>query len=57
MVVHQMFDTMLSFAVRVLGGEIPDDDATAVLAFEQIYSFVVPHVREELLFEGDFRTA
>lgn len=48
---------MLSFAVRVLGGEIPDDDATAVLAFEQIYSFVVPHVREELLFEGDFRTA
>lgn len=42
MVVHQMFDTMLSFAVRVLGGEIPDDDATTVLAFEQIYSFVVP---------------
>lgn len=36
MVVHQMFDTMLSFAVRVLGGEIPDDDATTVLAFEQI---------------------
>lgn len=57
MVVHQMFDTMLSFAARVLGGEIPDDDATTVLAFEQIYSFVVPHVREELLFEGDFRTA
>ena len=57
MVVHQMFDTMLSFAVSVLGGEIPDDDATAVLAFEQIYSFVVPHVREELLSEEDFRTA
>lgn len=52
-----MFDTMLSFAARVLGDEIPDDDATMVLAFEQIYSFVVPHVREELLFEGDFRTA
>lgn len=43
------FDTMLSFAARVLGGEMPDDDATTQWAFEQIYSFVVPNVREELL--------
>ena len=46
---HQVFDTMLSFAARVLGGEMPDDDATTQWAFEQIYSFVVPNVREELL--------
>jgi AcrR family transcriptional regulator len=49
MILHQVFDTMLSFAARVLGGEMPDDDATAQWAFEQIYSFVVPNVREELL--------
>lgn len=49
MVLHQVFDTMLSFAARVLGGEMPDDDVTTQWAFEQIYSFVVPNVREELL--------
>lgn len=49
MVLHQVFDTMLSFAARVLGGEMPDDDTTAQWAFEQIYSFVVPNVRDELL--------
>ncbi len=48
MLLHQVFDTMLSFAARVLGGEMPDDDATTQWAFEQIYSFVVPNVREEL---------
>lgn len=49
MLLHQVFDTMLSFAARVLGGEMPDNDATTQWAFEQIYSFVVPNVREELL--------
>ena len=49
MLLYQVFDTMLSFAARVLGGEKPDDDATTQWAFEQIYSFVVPNVREELL--------
>lgn len=49
MLLHQVFDTMLSFAARVLGGEMPDDDATTQWAFEQIYSFVVPNIREELL--------
>ena len=47
MVLHQVFDTMLSFAARVLGGEMPDDDVTTQWAFEQ--SFVVPNVREECL--------
>ena len=28
---------------------MPDDDATTQWAFEQIYSFVVPNVHEELL--------
>jgi hypothetical protein len=48
MLLHQVYDTMLSFAARVLGGEMPDDDATTQWAFDQIYSFVVPNVREEL---------
>ena len=49
MVLHQVVDKMLSFAARVLGGEMPDDDVTTQWAFEQIYSFVVPNVREECL--------
>lgn len=49
MVLHQVYDTMLSFAARVLGGEMPDDDMTTQWAFEQIYSFVVPNFREEYL--------
>ena len=40
---------MLSFAARVLGGEMPDDDVTTQWAFDQIYSIVVPNVREEHL--------
>ena len=36
MLLHQVFDTMLSFAARVLGGEMPDDDATTQWAFEQL---------------------
>ena len=49
MLLHQIFDTMLSFATRVLGNEMPDDDATTQWAFEQIYNFVVPNVCEEFL--------
>ena len=56
MLLHQFFDTMLSFAARVLGGEMPDDDATTQWAFEQIYSFVVPNVREELLISSGSST-
>lgn len=49
MVLHQVYDTMLSFAARVLAGEMPDDDVTTQWVFDQIYSFVVPNVREEYL--------
>lgn len=51
MLVHQIFDTMLAFASRVLGGELENSEDTAAWAFEQIYSFVVPNVRGELLEE------
>lgn len=49
MVLHQVYDTMLSFAARVLSDEMPDDDVTTQWAFDQIYSFIVPNVREEYL--------
>ena len=48
MLLHQVFDTMLSFAARVIGGEMPDNDETTRWAFEQIYSFIAPHFRAEL---------
>ena len=51
MLVHQIFDTMLSFAARVLNGEYPNNDATTRETFEQIYSFVVPNVLPEVLEE------
>lgn len=35
MLLHQVFDTMLSFAARVLGGEMPDDDATTQWALNR----------------------
>lgn len=49
---HQIFDTMLAFATRVLNGE-----ATTEWTFEQIYSFVVPNVRAEVLEEEDKKEA
>ena len=49
MLLHQVFDTMLSFAARVIGGEMPDNDETTRWAFGQICSFVAPNVRAELL--------
>ena len=51
MLVHQIFDTMLAFAARVIDGEMPNDEATTQRTFEQIYAFVAPHVRPELLEE------
>lgn len=51
MLVHQIFDTMLAFASRVAGGEMENNEATTGWAFEQIYSFVAPNVRGELLEE------
>lgn len=51
MLVHQIFDTMLAFASRVMGGEMENNEKTTGWTFEQIYSFVVPNVRDELLEE------
>lgn len=48
MLVHQIFNIMLAFASRVMGGEMENSEATTQWAFEQIYSFVVPNVRAEL---------
>lgn len=53
MLMHQIFDTMLGFAFRVLVGEMENSEATTRLTFEQIYSFVVPNVRPEILGEED----
>lgn len=49
MLIHQIFSTMLFFASRVLSGELENNEKTAGWVFEQIYSFVVPNVRRELL--------
>lgn len=49
MLIHQIFDTMLSFAARVLGGEMENNEETAKWVFEQIYSFVIPNVKPEVL--------
>ena len=43
---HQVFETMLSFAVKVMDGELPDDLTTAVTVFEQVYGCVSPHLRD-----------
>ena len=53
MLVHQIFNTMLAFATRVLNGEMENSEATTQWTFEQIYSFVVPNVRAEFLEEED----
>lgn len=47
MLLHQIFDTMLSFAARVLSGEIKDSEDTTKWTFEQVYSFVRPNARED----------
>lgn len=57
MLVHQIFDTMLAFATRVLNGEMENSEATTEWTFEQIYSFVVPNVRAEVLEEEDKKEA
>ena len=49
--VHQIFDTMFSFAARVQSGEIKNDETTTNWTFEQVYSFVVPNVLTEIVEE------
>ena len=57
MLIHQIFSTMLFFASRVLSGELENNEETTRWAFEQIYSFVVPNVRAEVLEEKDEQKA
>lgn len=42
---HQIFETMLSFAYRVMTGELSNDEDTCQLAFDQICNFLRPHFR------------
>ena len=53
MLIHQIFSTMLFFASRVMNGELENSEETTTWAFEQIYSFVVPNVRAEVLEKED----
>lgn len=49
LLIHQVFITMLVFGTKVIYGELEHSEDTARMVFEQIYNFVVPHVREERL--------
>lgn len=49
MVIHQIFCTMLFFASRVMDGDLANNEETTHFTFEQIYCFIVPHIRPELL--------
>lgn len=49
MVIHQIFCTMLFFASRVMNGDLENNEETTLWTFEQIYCFIVPHVRPELM--------
>lgn len=49
MVIHQIFCTMLFFASRVMDGDLANNEETTRFTFEQIYCFIVPHIRPELL--------
>ena len=51
MLVHQIFFTMLFYASCFLEGELENSEAATQWAFEQIYSFVVPNVKAEVLGE------
>ena len=53
MLVHQIFSTMLFYASRFLNGELENSETTTKWAFEQVYSFVVPNVKAEVLGEED----
>lgn len=52
MLIHQIFSTMLFFANGVMNGELENNEVTTLWTFDQIYSFIVPNVRPELLKEG-----
>lgn len=52
MLLHQIFDTMLSFAERVQTGELPNNEETTQATFRQVFSFVAIHARPELVRQG-----
>lgn len=56
MLLHQIFDTMLSFAERVQTGEYSDNEETLKSTFRQIFSFVAINARPELLKETSGET-
>lgn len=49
MLIHQIFCTMLFFASQVMNGDLPYNEETTRYTFEQIYFFLAPHVRPELM--------
>ena len=57
MLMHQVFDTKLMFALRVFFGELEDSEETTRWIFEQIYSFMAPHFLPEFSEKEDRKTA
>ncbi len=53
MLLHQIFDTMLSFAERVQTGEFPNNKETTKATFRQVFGFVAINALPELL-EADW---
>lgn len=56
LLIHQVFITMLIFGTKVIYGELEHTEKTARMVFEQIYNFVIPHVRMERLTEEEKQT-
>lgn len=52
MLLHQIFDTMLSFAARTLNHEIANDETTMKWMFRQIFGFVSINAKPEMLEES-----
>lgn len=48
---HQLFSTLLFYASWVIDGKLEETEENVHWAFEQIYSFIAPNVRPELLEE------
>ena len=51
LLLHQLFATMLTFAGRVVSGAVENSPEMTRWAFEQIYCFITPNIRPELLSE------
>lgn len=49
---HQTFETMLSYAYRVMTGELTNDEETCRIALEQICNFLRPHFQPEWMEGG-----